>query len=116
MSRTILALMVALALILPAAPGHADTATFETITVSSTAVGISDSTLNPTYRPRRVRCLITSETAQIRWRTDGTAPTSTVGHPLDAPGKLRISGYSDLVRFQAIRTGGSDATLSVTCW
>jgi len=82
---------------------------FEMLTVAGTAVGLSAGTIDdqPNY------AFITVETAQIRFRIDGTAPTSTVGHIAD-PGDIIEIWDDELFKFQAIRTGGASATLQVS--
>jgi hypothetical protein len=114
----LLALAVVMAAVLPAAIHAADPApaTFEKITVGATAVAISDSTLNPTSQPQRRYCLFTLETAEVRWRADGTSPDSTTGHVLSAGQSFDLSGIRNLTRARFIRTTGSSGTLSVSCW
>lgn len=91
-------------------------ATFETVTVGATAVGIGTSTLQPTDQPERRYCLLVLETADIRWRVDGTVPDASTGTPLVATQSMTLSGIRNLTRFRAIRSGGSSGKLSVTCW
>lgn len=54
------------------------------------------------------------ETAQIRYRLDGTAPTTTVGHLLEIGERLILEDHDEVKRFLAIRTGGTSGTLPVT--
>jgi hypothetical protein len=118
--KTIPPLLILLALVvvmaLPARAADDAPATFEKITVGAAAVGIGTSTLQPTSQPDRRYCLIVLETADIRWRVDGTDPSSTTGTPMKADGTITIAGIRNLVRFRAIRSGGSSGVLSVTCW
>lgn len=51
---------------------------YAVLTVSSTAVGFADATPAVTSAAKRV--LVTVEDDSIRWRADGTAPTSSEGH------------------------------------
>lgn len=44
---------------------------------------------------------ITCETAGVRYRDDGTAPTATIGMPLAAGGQLVYSGSLSAIRFIA---------------
>lgn len=81
---------------------------YESLTVSSTAVGIDDS-----VRDGRDRALITVEADQIRFRTDGPAPTSSEGHLVDAGSSIILESAEELVNFKAIRVT-TDATLKVT--
>jgi hypothetical protein len=114
----LLALVVGLLFCMAPASNAADDAPaiFETVTVGATAIGISDSVLHPTGQPERKFCVLTLATADIRWRPDGTDPSSTVGHVMKADGTLTISGIRNLTRWRAIRTGGSSGVLSVSCW
>ena len=110
------ALLAVFALALPAyaqAPGA-----FETITVSTTAIGLDADTIGggTTGLPERKVCFMTLESADIRWRVDGLDPDGSTGHIMAATGTLTIEGYVSIVRFKAIRDGASDGTLSVTCW
>jgi hypothetical protein len=85
---------------------------YESITVSSTAIGLTSGTINPIITGvRTVTALCAVETAQIRYRIDGTDPTSSEGIVLNDGDTLTIEGSEDLLKFRAIRTGGSDATL-----
>jgi len=86
---------------------------YESVTVSSTAVGLTASKFNA-YAAYEVKAFMTLEGAQIRWRIDGTNPTSTEGHLLEAGQNLTIEGYKNLSQFKAIRTGTSDGVLKVT--
>jgi hypothetical protein len=43
--------------------------------------------------------LITPETQSVRWRDDGTAPTSSVGMPLSAGVTLQYDGDLSKIRF-----------------
>ena len=63
---------------------RAEVYAFEEITVGTTSIGLTASNLTTTSavdRTVKVQCYI--ETAQIRYRLDGTAPTSGVGEILN---------------------------------
>ena len=79
---------------------------FESVTVSGTAGGLTDATIASKYE-----AVITVETAQIRFRLDGTAPTASVGHILEAGDVLILDSFNQMDNFSAIRTGGTSATL-----
>ncbi len=81
---------------------------YESITVGTSAVGIANAT-----REGRNRALITVETDQIRFRTDGPAPTASEGHLVDAGASIILESAPELVNFKAIRVT-ADATLKVT--
>ena len=83
------------------------------LTVSTTAVSL---TVPTGKHPKHA--LITVQTAGVRWRGDGTAPTASVGNPLAADERLDLSdpmgNYSSLIaNIQFIRSGGADATLDI---
>jgi hypothetical protein len=66
------------------------------------------------------RALIYVAGAPIRWRADGTAPTSTTGMPVEAGGRIdwtdSVTNYRGLienVQFILDTGAGGDATLAV---
>lgn len=84
----------------------------EQITVDATAGGKSLTV--PTAAHKAV---ITVRTAAIRWLDDGTAPTATLGHVLEAGDRLEYMDgdyQSALSRFRAIRTGASSGVIDVS--
>jgi hypothetical protein len=83
---------------------------FETVTVATTAIGVVASSGDNVAH----RAVITVETAQIRFRYDGTAPTATVGHLAEIGDRLTIEGRANIRNFLAIRTGATSGTLQVT--
>ncbi len=85
---------------------------FETITVAATAIGLTASKLSSDPKPKQV--ILTLETASIRYRIDGSNPTSSVGHLMNARASLVLEGFSQLNNFKAIRTGGTSGSFSVT--
>lgn len=86
---------------------------FETLTVTGTAVGPTTATVAPTTRPSSNYALFGPlETAQVRWRDDGTAPTASVGHLLEVGQVLEYN--ADPRQIQFIRTGGTSGALPVT--
>ena len=88
---------------------------YVTLTVSTTAVGLSSASTPITHAA--TGAIITLETAQIRWRADGTAPTSTTGHIMDISDILDFSegNWRDILnRIQFIRTGSTDGALKIT--
>jgi hypothetical protein len=89
--------------------GYGDAFAYESITVADTAKSLTAAT----YTTGVKKAFITLETAQIRWRIDGTAPTSAEGHLLETTQSLTLNGYSQIVLFKAIRTGSS-GTIKVT--
>jgi hypothetical protein len=56
------------------------------------------------------------ETADIRIRTDGTAPTSAVGALAQVGAVVEIAGADSIRQFSAIRTSGTSGGLGLTCY
>ena len=86
---------------------------YESITVSTTAIGITESKMKRGANPC-CTAFITLEGANIRFRLDGTAPTTTEGHQLINGQNLTLASPSDIRKFLAIRDDATDATLRVT--
>lgn len=94
--------------------------TAEVITVADTAIGFTASI----YQQNAVNMVTCSaETAQMRFRVDGTDPSSTVGHLLEVgqwicigncTGLAGSPAFQQIASFKAIRTGGSSGTLFCT--
>lgn len=108
MKRSIMAVLIGLAII-----GIAYAANFESITVSDTASGLTKTYFIPPDGYNN-KALITCEGANIRFRLDGTAPTTTVGHILNNGDSLEVKGKDLLNQFKAIRDDATNATLRVT--
>jgi hypothetical protein len=113
-SRVLLLLLLVGAVGLPVRAS--DFVTFEQITVANTAIGITSTITNPTGQPQQNRCVARLETAQIRYRTDGVAPTSTVGTVLEVGDVLTIESNADARRIRFIRTGATSGVLDVECF
>jgi len=90
---------------------------YATLTVSNTAKGLADATPAITaVTPTVKRAVITLETDQVRWRCDGTAPTSSEGHLMEVGSALSFmsNGYQQtLNKIKFIRVTG-DAALKIT--
>lgn len=92
---------------------------FETVTVSTSSIGLTATTFNPTNCVQNDTCAVqatlTFAVDESRWRADGGAPTSTVGHLAASGGTMTVC-QADLPAFRAIRSSGSAASvlLSVT--
>lgn len=95
-----------------------DVVTFEALTVDDTSGGvrITATTIRPAGRLPQLECLGRLETAQIRYRYDGTAPSTTVGSLWEVGEEKVISGPAYLEAFRAIRTGATSGTLSLHCY
>ena len=80
---------------------------YESITVSTAAIGPTAATV--TARVRSALFFVADNA--VRHRADGTAPTASVGLPIEAGGYIIISGEGSIRNAQFIRRDGSDATL-----
>lgn len=91
--------------------------TYESISVAASAVGLSASTYTPASAPSQMAtCLARLETAEIRYRMDGTNPTASEGFLLEVGESLPIIGANEMARIKFIRTGTTSGTLKVQCW
>lgn len=106
----VLALLVALAV-----PLVAQTRTYESITVAGTAIGLGTTTLDPANAAPILGCTARLETAQVRFRLDGTAPTASEGTLMEVGDVLDIRGYQDAKAIQWIRTGAVSGVIKVFC-
>lgn len=86
---------------------------YEKITVSSTAIGPTAAKLLINQagggHKRAVRVFCTVETASVRTRFDGTAPTSTLGHLLAAADYLVVDGEANVANLKFIAAAGDGA-------
>ena len=113
MRRGLLALALILAVGLSASAAQYR---FETITVANTAIGITETIHTPAGIPQMKACQLRVEGAEIRIRWDGTAPTATVGIPVEVLEIVTLTGHQDISQLQMIRTTATSATVSVMCW
>ena len=88
---------------------------YEAITVSSTAVGIGSATLDPADGAVPTECYGRVETESIRYRCDGTNPTSSEGILVQATETIHILGRGNMENIKFIATG-SDGTLRLHCY
>ncbi len=90
-------------------------AVFESLTVTSAAVKtITSTTYNPTSAKVADECLCTLETASFRFRIDGTDPTTSEGHLLNAGDILTLQG-DQIGQFKAIASS-TTCTLKCSCY
>lgn len=89
---------------------------FEQITVDNTAggKGFTAAKIDPPGLPQATQAFCQSETAETRYTVDGTTVTTAVGTVLPIAGQFQLNGHDLLVKFRAIRTGGSSATYNCT--
>ncbi|HYC54523.1 MAG TPA: hypothetical protein VEL28_06275, partial [Candidatus Binatia bacterium] len=69
MRRTFFALLVVTVAVVGL---HAQRVTYESITVAGTAIGLTDAIIRPPGEPQQTACEGRLETAQVRYRFDGT--------------------------------------------
>lgn len=82
---------------------------FESVTVTGTAGGLTAATFDNSNS-----ALITVETAAVRFRLDGTVPTASIGHELEAGDVLFLESNDEIQRVSFIRRDGVSATIRVT--
>ena len=90
--------------------------TYEAITVADTAIGFTSTNYmnSNATQVRASRVVCTCETAQMRYCYDGTTPTTTVGHVLNANDVVVIMGDDAIKNFKAIRTTASSGAIQAT--
>ena len=115
--RRVLCVLAVASLLLPVASGAQSFVTYEAITFDNTSGGIAfgATTIRPAGRPPMRTCSGKLETAQIRYRFDGTAPTSSEGKLLDSGDVFTLSGLAYLTAFRGIRTGGTSGVIRFHC-
>jgi len=90
---------------------------YESITVADTAIGFTASKITPSSGEVANKdaelAFCRLETANVRYRMDGTDPTSSEGVLLKADETVIIVGTSNVKRFRAIRTGSTSGVLKV---
>lgn len=84
---------------------------FESITVAATATGIASAT----YTGKQA-CEFRLETAQVRYRFDGTDPTSAEGVLLEVGDVVSIANVAMARQIKFIRTGATSGVLKGHCW
>ncbi len=84
---------------------------YESVTVDNTVGGVGLTAL--TYGTN-TKAMITVEGATFRFRIDGGAPTSTVGHQAQVGDVIQLTSNEDIANFKAIRDTATDATIHVT--
>ena len=107
----LVAAVVWVAMSVPHAQGP--TVNYFSITVDNTSGGVA---IGASTLTGMAACMAVLETAEVRYRFDGTAPTSTTGvlhWPTSALTITRIEFWRAL---RLIRTGSTSATLSGHCW
>ena len=85
----------------------------EVITVGATAVGLTNSTTYLGASPPPDQVDITVESAQLRYRLDGTAATASIGEAVNPFDRIKLRNRNEMFNFSAIRTGGTSASIRV---
>lgn len=101
---------------MPQPVSQLSTVAFEQITVAAVAIGLTTANVRG-YGSNRFaaeKTIIIVETAQIRWRDDGTDPTASVGFLANVGTIITLDNRDRIERFRAIRTGGMSALLGVS--
>ena len=81
----------------------------ELITVTDTAIGLTLSNIYVSPRCRKIELYF--EIAPVRFRMDGTDPTSSVGEFVTPTSRMQIYNMSDAEKFKAIRTTATSGTI-----
>jgi len=89
---------------------------YATLTVGSTAVGLDSASPTLTNGATVKRAVITVETDQVRWRADGTSPTASEGHLLEAGDVLNFldANYESVLGDLKFIRVTSDAKLKIS--
>lgn len=84
---------------------------FEQKTIDATARPLTAAVYAPSGQVPAAAAFITTETADLRFRVDGTDPTAAVGHKLTVASTLTLCGRTAIANFRGIRTGATNADL-----
>ena len=79
---------------------------FEQISIN-TAAGLT------TIPSNANKAVITVETAGLRYRDDGTNPTSSVGHNMRVGSVIFLNGRNAVLNFKAIKSGTANSKINV---
>lgn len=80
---------------------------YQALTVSTTALAL-------TVPVRARQATLYVEDQPVRWTTDQTTPTASVGLLAKADTTLVLCGAAAMTRFRVIRQGGTNASVRVT--
>lgn len=112
--KKILAIVFLLSVSLTAQSSNTLPMSYESVTFTASSTGFTSTTLTVAGKQATV-CIGVLETAQIRFRYDGTAPTSSEGTPLEIGQSIELKGFTVLTQFRGIRTGGTSGVIKFTC-
>lgn len=85
---------------------------FETITVSTAAIGFTSATISTATKSASVAVGYVATNA-IRYRDDGVDPTAAIGTPIAASTPFQVCGVLAIRQFRMIRQS-ADASVSVS--
>ncbi len=112
MTRRTSALLIALLLLtVPLGSTQRPAMTYEQLTISSAAVMLDQSKMTGMAGGQG-----TLQGAEARMRCDGTAPTTSVGVPVQVGSVINFTNLIDARLCQFLRTTGTDAILNVQYW
>ena len=96
---------------------NCDYRAYEKLTVANASKALTATSYAPvsgTLKGRHAKsALINVETAPLRFRLDGTAPTTTEGTLMDIGDTILVRGEFNITNFHAIRTTGTSAVITV---
>jgi hypothetical protein len=84
------------------------TVAFQQSTVSTTAVALPAAGESPK------RAVITVHTNAIRYRLDGTNPSTTVGHLAPTGTVIELMGPTEIASFRMIRNAAADSEVAIS--
>ncbi len=87
---------------------------YESIIVADTAKGLTSDKYAPTNGRVATRVVITVESASMRYRSDGSDPTSSEGHMITPRSSLVVVGPQAIKDLRFIRTGSVSGKLRVS--
>lgn len=87
---------------------------FEVVTVSSTAIGVTLTQVKPSGAPRCEGVLLTVISQPVRFCIDGSTPTALSGHVLNDGEQMMLYGYHNIINLKMIRLSSSDASVAIT--
>lgn len=87
---------------------------FEQVTVSTASIGFTAATFAPSGQTPADFAVVSVESQAIRYRDDGVAPSTTVGHVVAAASSFTVCGLNSIRIVRFIRDDASDATLDVS--
>jgi len=87
---------------------------YESIVIDGTARQLTSDEFTDSEGELAKRAVITVENARIRYRYDGTNPTTAEGHLVGAFSVIILTTTTSIQNFRAIRQGANSATIRVT--